>query len=400
MSSKILLTSRFSTLLLLLLLLITKPGVSQNNIAYKIFPDSVTDCRELQYQGMQLIPLYYTNKDFDTAYAILNYWAQNCRMDETIFRSRILFAIDNGSFSDSLFANSAFSTYLDIYKELDYDTTGASLLSYPEYYVDEFQLLKWYKTFTDSIAYRCLTYTDLSPEEYFFVNYYIHPSDSAYMLLHDKAFVNTSLRSIVTEPVYGRLAATQPHYSVSAGMWIPDQHLDTLGMHPFIGGQIGLKHNRILAYLALDLRVGASPNTYKVVVDGTLTDTEQFFELSLRFDFGYELFQLRSTELLFVGGIGYDRINAYYETNDPDDDSDDISKGLNSFNLNVGGSYRIYMKNNHYLAFTGRYHRLNFRNKGGTDLKGNALSLGLEYGLGTNNWLNNRNTILRQKTGR
>ncbi|HPT14855.1 MAG TPA: hypothetical protein PK796_08720 [Bacteroidales bacterium] len=384
----------------ILLIFFSLPGKSQNAIAYKIFPDSVTDCRELQYQSMQLIPLFYTNRDFDTANAILNYWAANCQLDETIFRSRILFAIDAGTFSDSLFKNTDFTYYLDVYKELSEDTAGISLLKYPYYYVEEFPLLKWYKTFTDSIAERCSNYPDLSPEEYFFVNYYLHPADSSYEMIRSKPFNNTTLKSIVTSPKYGELAITQAHYALGTGMWMPNQHLATLGMHPYLGGQLGLRNGKYLADLALDLRMGASPNKYQVMIDGNPTDTEQFFGISFRLDFGYEVLELRGTELYFTGGIGYDGITAYYETNNPDDESDDVKKHLNSFNLNLGGSYRIYLKNDHYLAFSGRYHRLNFRNKGGTDLKGNAVSIGLEYGLGTNQWLNNRNTILREKTGR
>lgn len=384
----------------LLLIFFSLPGISQHTIAYKIFPDSLTDCRELQYQSMQLIPLYYTNRDFDTANAILNYWSANCQLDETIFRTSILFAIDAGTFSDSLFKNTDFTYYLDIYKELSEDTAGISLQKYPYYYVEEFQLLKWYKSFTDTIALRCSQYPDLSPEELFFVNYYLHPSDSGYMMLHEKAFDNTALKTSVTAPRYGELAAIQGHYSLGAGIWIPNQNLDTLGAHPYLGGQIGLRRNRYLADVALDLRVGASPHQYQVMIDGNAINTEQFFGISVRLDFGYEVFQIRRTDLIFGGGIGYENITAYYEANDPDDDTDDVSKNLHSFNINLGGSYRFYLKNDHYLALNGKYHRLNFRNKGGTDLKGNAVTFGLEYGLGTNRWLNNRNTILREKTGK
>ncbi len=219
-------------------------------------------------------------------------------------------------------------------------------------------------------------------------------------MLHGKSFNNTTLKNILTEPKYGELAKTQAHYAIGIGMWMPNQHLDTLGMHPYLGGQLGLRHDHLLADLALDLRVGASPNKYQVMIDGNLTDTKEFFGVSLRLDFGYEVMHLWGSDLFFTGGIGYDGITAYYEANNPDDDTDDVSKHLNSFNLNLGGSYRIYLKNDHYLALTGRYHRLNFRNKGGTDLKGNAVSFGLEYGLGTNHWVNSRNTILRERTGR
>lgn len=389
---------RISIAIILIFFLL--PGKSQNVIAYKIFPDSVTDCRELQYQSMQLIPLYYTSRDFDTANAILNYWAANCQLDETIFRTRILFAIDAGTFSDSLFKNTDFTYFLDIYKELSEDTAGISLQNYPYYYVEEFPLLRWYKTFTDSIAIRCIKYKDISPEEYFFVNYYLHPADSSYKMIRGKQFNNTTLKTIVTSPKYGELSEIQGHYALGSGVWAPNQNLGLLGNHPYLEGQLGIRYERILADFTLDLKFGSSPNKYQVVIDGNPVDTQKYFGFCVRVDFGYQILMLRSTELFFIGGLGPDIINAYYEVNDPDDENDDVTKLLNSFNLNLGASYRLYLKNEHYLAFTGRYHRLNFRNKGGTDLKGNAVTIGLEYGLGTNQWLNNRNTILREKTGR
>lgn len=385
-------------LICILFTIISLTVKSQDANAYRIFSDSLKDCRELQYQSMQLIPLYYENRNFDTAYALLNNWSGKCPLDETIFRSRVLFAIDNGTFSDTLYKNENFSYFLDVYKELANDSAGSSLYYYPDY-VEEIELLTWYKTFTDTIAARCLTYSDLSPDERFFASYYMHPSDSVYLLLKGKEYGNSMIKKLVTAPLYGEVPKTQAHYSMSAGMWLPNQHLEMLGMHPFIGGQLGLKHERYLADLSLDLRFGESPKVYQVVVDGDLHDTQNFFELSARLDFGYEMFRLWNTELLFLGGIGYDHINAYYEANDPDDETDDVNKYLHSFNLNIGGSYRIYLRNSHYLAFTGKYHRLNFRNKGGTDLKGNAATLSLEYGLGMNRWINDRNTILREKIG-
>lgn len=384
--------------LLLIFSLISARGNAQSAIIGKIFRDTVMDCREIQYACMQMIPLYYTDRQFDTAYALVDFWKRKCGMDETIFRTQVLFDIDKGSFSDSILLKYDFIRFLDIYSILAHDTGTNFIYYYPDYYVEEPELLLWYKMFTDTLARRCIRYPDLSPSEKFFTSYYTHPTDSLYLMIKGQEYTGSILEKRVNRPVHGDIPDVQFHYSLQAGIWIPDKNLKILGNHPSIGGQAGFRYGKYSGDLSLDFRFLRSPDDYQVKLDDSVTMTHRFSNLSFRLDAGYQIQQWRNTELIFTSGIGVEQLSAIYEMNDILNDEDDVTRDIYSLNINLGGSWRIYLRNNHYLAVTGRYHFLKFSNPGGTKLNGNALTLSMEYGLGMNQWLNERNTILRLKT--
>lgn len=368
---------------------------AQESTAHSVLTDTVHDCAELQYAVMQLIPLYYQDGIIDTANLLLDFWENHCGTDETIYRTRILWAIDSGTFSDSLI-NDRTIGFMDTYLWLAHDTTGWSMQDY-YYYTPEFELLKWYQSFTDTIAQRALTYEDLSNEERFFADFYLHPSDSLYALLKTSAYQDSKLTKIYTQPVGGVLPAELFNYGLNAGIWKPYDKLGTLGMHPSLGLRIGGSWNRTICNMGFQARLGRSKNDYNAMFEDSLYTTDEFFGLSLGIEAGRKLIDWRRHELDLLGGIDLEMIKVLSFGRDTDTDEDDDTRMISSPGLRVGAEYRYYLKNDQFLGIGSRYHFLNFRNKGGTNLRGNALSITLEYGFGSNAWLHNRNTYLKER---
>jgi hypothetical protein len=54
-----------------------------------------------------------------------------------------------------------------------------------------------------------------------------------------------------------------------------------------------------------------------------------------------------------------------------------------SYNLNGGIQYSLFYnkRKDAFLGFQARYHVTNYRNKGGTDLRGNPVTIGLVWGM-------------------
>ena len=391
--------NRFGVFLILAFLGVSTVAVSQQEVTAKlVLQDSVKDCAELQYACMQLIPLYYQDGLLDTAGFLLDHWEKRCGRDETIYRTRVLFAIDNGTFGDTLIGDETIG-FLDTYQRFSSDTTGESMQEY-YYYTPEFELLRWYKSFTDSIAVRALSYPDLAPVERFYISFYLHPQDSAYRQLESKELENSRVRGIYEQPVRGKMPGTLFHYAGSAGMWLPFDRLSTLGNHPSLGGYAGFRKNKMFYNLSLNFRVGGAKNDYEVLYKDSLYTTENFTGINIGIEAGRNLINWRRHEFGFLGGIDFESINVLYLENDPDSDEDDESKFITSPSIHVGAGYRYYLANERYIGLSSRYHLLNFKNKGGTNLRGNAVSVTLEYGFGKNRWLNNRNTYLRERLPR
>ncbi|MBK7030837.1 MAG: hypothetical protein IPH45_17225 [Bacteroidales bacterium] len=385
---------RILALLFISFFFLTK-SFAQNVEARWILSDSLTDCSELQYACMQLIPLYYQDGSIDTAYALLNYWEKKCGTDETIYRTKILWAIDAGTFNDSLISDQTIR-HLDHYLWLYNDTLGESLDAY-DYYVPEFELLKWYKSFTDSIVGRAQYYPDLSKEEVFFVKYYQHPSDSLLKLLETSDYKETQLFKVYDQPVYGSLSGPLIHYAAVGGAWIPYDKLSTLGSHPSLGGYIGASNKKMIYNLGLHFRIGSAANKYDVLYNDSLYSSDNFTGINISLEAGRQLINWRRHQFEILGGTDLEIINTLTLENDPDTDEDDESEYIYSPSIHLGAGYKYYLKNDRFIGLSSRYHFMNFKNKGGTNLRGNAISITLEYGMGTNPWLYKRETYLKQR---
>ncbi len=363
--------------------------------ARKLLSDSINDCSEIQYASMQLIPLYYQDENIDTANYLLDYWAKKCGTDETIFRTRILWAIDSGTFSDTLFGDEVIQ-YLDVYQWLYNDTTGNALQSY-YYYTPEYELLKWYQSFTDSITSRALNYSDLSAEEAFFVRYYHHPVDSMFLLLTTREYSGTKLKKIFDTPILGELPVWIEHQAGIVGIWIPGDKLSIVGIHPCFGYELGFQKNKMIFNLGAELSIGKSKNKYQVAFNDQIHNSDNFMELSIHADLGRQIIQYRRFEFDVFGSASYEALEVLNLNDGTISNENAQSKFIHSPGLGFGAAYIYYLNKGRYIGIKGRYNLLNFNNSGGTNLRGNALMITTEYGIGMNQWLNKQQTFLNNR---
>ena len=133
--------------------------------------------------------------------------------------------------------------------------------------------------------------------------------------------------------------------------------------------------------LTLIFRFIKSKNYYQVYAQDSLFRTRHFFGGYVGAEIGYELLRNKNSELDLIGGIGYDGFDAVKT----DEDAGIKSVSVGSLNLNGGlGSRYYYKPQGNYVGVQLRFNALNYSNRGGTNLSGDAFSLRLIWGFSGN----------------
>jgi hypothetical protein len=179
------------------------------------------------------------------------------------------------------------------------------------------------------------------------------------------------------------------------GAWIPQGNLSVVGSHPFIGLRGGVKYKKLTADVSLGFKFGKAAELYQVYHNDSLWNTDHFFGGYLGLDVGFEALSISNNTFEIVGGIAYEGFDAL-KVDDPNSNND-ISKSLNSLNLNVGIGYRYYFVDRNYFGVDIKYNFVDFQNTGATDLSGDVLSINFLYGFFGNSYKKQRLDELEYK---
>ncbi len=166
--------------------------------------------------------------------------------------------------------------------------------------------------------------------------------------------------------------------SISTGFWVPTGKNDILGAHPQLGFFMGGKRCRFEIGFSLLFRLLPAAHEYTVKYEGVLYDTTGYFGWYLGMDLGYEIFYRKGNGIFLLAGTGWDAFASEYIS------EDERRVWINSFNLNSGVGYRYYYKEmetmSSYIEVDFKYNFVDYKNPGGTDLSGNAVSVCFIWG--------------------
>jgi hypothetical protein len=139
--------------------------------------------------------------------------------------------------------------------------------------------------------------------------------------------------------------------------------------------------------LLLDFKFGRAKESYEVVHQGKLVTTKEYAGLYLGMEYKRILIRKSTFDFSLLTGGGGERIVSIYanKTNNV------LPKFFWSPTFNGGFGFRHYY-NNHkqydynipYWGLQMRFNYLNFINKGGTDISGNAFSIRFIWGISNN----------------
>lgn len=336
----------------------------------------IPNCEDITLNCMLLVPAYYNHNQTDTLNALLDYWETNCHISEPLLRIKILLAIKNNVFSESLYPCSVLD-FIDQYRS-DVSYLGSSRNNW--YHVAG--TIGFYN-FTRKLAGE-LKSKPLSPLESFFADLYSDNFNGIFLRLKGKEFAGTLLQHCYLSTIRECDRKSEGHWALYVGAWYPFDNLNLVGIHPVIGGKLGIKYRRLILDLSVNIKFVNSANSYQVFKNDSLWDTRYFFGAYIGIDAGFEVLRHKKHEIDLIGGLGYEGFDALKNQNS--NSSDKVSVSLSSLNLNFGLGYRFYLSSTTYIGLQGRYNFVNFLNHKGTNLSGNTMEFYILIGNSGNNY--------------
>lgn len=335
---------------------------------------------DVAYNASFLIPEYHAKGQKDTLQAIMDFWEERCGIPEPLVRCRILFAIEDGSFSTEMYNDFDIIEMLREYQNVNtvYDFQIA-LRRYRYGYTYETVYDKRLNEFTSRLAEQLLAEEERPAEETFLLRAYANQCADILAALETEAYGGTEIRALYLRQKEQNEPSTYFHNDWMPGIWIPHGNLDILGLHPSIGYRCGVKYKKLIADLSIGLKFVNAPHTYQVYKNGMMWDTKEFFGGYVGLDANFEMFRVKQNSLELAGGVAYDGFDCL-SIEDDIYENDRLTKSIGSLNLNIGLAYKFHFKNKRYLGIEFKYNFVNYRNPVGTNLDGNVYTVNLLIG--------------------
>lgn len=221
------------------------------------------DCADISYNSGEHFVRFMQENKLDSAKYLLQYWETKCGMREPIFRAKILLALRENKFSDTLLIDGTLD-YIFNYKN------RKEMINYGNFY--PYDAYKSYYGFTPpgqefdkySQVLAMSLMENYAPEsiEYLLAEFYGVTTDTIFPKLQSKAYKETTLSREYERAVNRYINMGQFHISLITGVWIPTGELKKLGVHPDLGFQIGIKHRKMNYDLIMTFKFLNSPNDY------------------------------------------------------------------------------------------------------------------------------------------
>ncbi len=403
-----------------LVLLIAKLSLAQvPDTAMKHLMDyRVYDCYEVEYNSIVQSQRLHTQGKRDSLNALITFWKNHCAPNERIISLSILNSIKNNTFKESLTENEFLNprskttfTDSDIYvrdifyylKEYRAAVAGAisdnqysiwvdNNYSLPKDYTEYYKFYKQYYGFLQELAASLEGKRVYSPAEEFLIKFYARPDSVAFTQLDSLKFQSSIIgkKYLASKNFHNKIHGFSSN--IQMGMWLPNGPLSTLGSHPYIAYNLGGRGEVIMVDFTFGLRFGDAKNNYTVLKDGIYYNSNNYISWFTGVDIGCKLFRTRRSEFDCLVGLGYEEIQTLYE---PVAEDVANTQSVKSFYANAGLAYKIYVrdaviKGKHkrsYFSLQAKYNYVNYNNRGGTDLTGNALIIGLVYGSYTHGYI-------------
>lgn len=364
----------------ILILLYAFSAYTQNS-ADTLAVGETADCESVARNSTSWIMYFYSKGDFDSATIVLDNWQIACGLSEPILRTRILFDICNGTFSENMYDSTIVDVLLNYMLRMDTTSLRNLYSRYPENF-GFVPLRSDFDYFTQSIADSLLLRAFYDPAELFFSEFYANVlPDPVKVIFKDSDFDSTLIKSYYAQRVKKFLKKPDFHLGLYSGIWIPGGNAALLGNHPVIGIQVGVRsQNKMIYNLSIESKFSKPKNEYTILRDGIIDTSNRFGGVYLGVDVEREILKLRKNTISLLAGIGYDGFDAIKVNTEDDDLNNDNSHMISSVNTNFGLAYRHYFLKSTYFGFQGKYNIVNYSNRGGTNFAGNTLTISLSIG--------------------
>jgi hypothetical protein len=330
-------------------------------------------CPNIMFNSTRLLPVYYARNNPDTIQYILRYWENECGLSEPLMRAKLLFSIWGDSLSEASY-NDDVIDYLLMYMKNRRESTRATHYIPPDPVADSFDI------FTEMFAREILRKKPCTEIDSFFTGFYVNTTVHPFRCLKDSFFIGTLLRYAYNSEVKKIREQPDGHLAIEAGSWIPMGAVSVLGPHPLLGIQGGYKLHHMIFNASVHFKFLNAPDTFHVEYKDSAWITKHVFGNFFGIDVGYQLFHTNQHELYLTAGLAYDGLELLNVDLTPDNPNDrKITRNIGSMNINAGITYRYYTSRRSFLGLEGKYNFVDYKNKGGTNLAGNTITLAIVY---------------------
>ncbi len=247
----------------------------------------------------------------------LVFWGDRCGESEPLVRTRILAAIWDGAFDESLY-DGAIAAQLDAWESRDEATLTSGRIDFD--------------TFTTTFADQLLPHqSDGSLAAYFCLEYSWR-LDEAEKLLGESQLADTWLRWYREHPDQA-LASTRgtviaaggyadditvgvnptgpTSLLVTTGAWSPTGDVALAGDKALVGVLLEQRLPGWFLRMPVEVRLGRASRPYVVVRDGTRAMSDRFNAVYLGLELGKSLAQVGRVAVDVFGGVGYDSVRPF-----------------------------------------------------------------------------------------
>jgi len=355
-------------------------GLSSVSLAEEVSPsdsamvemlqETVTfDCPAYQVKAVQRVEDFYNAGKRDSLRLVVDFMMRHCP-SYGFAKLDTLLAVETGeTFDDWCDTLLVAGMPLDVFEH-------GGLYAFPGVQLD-YQAIVAFGGFLMGFAEHLLPNVRHGSMAEVIVKVYLGEIDDVWLALRRGEYDGSCLQDYYNAHVAGIFKSRynfRTHVAGNLGIWTPLSSHNVLHTKLEFGAQVGLRSNRFGVDMTGLLRVLKEPSQYQVIRNGALENTSHFVGGLVGIDLTYEAVRFyRSSFEVFVGAA-YDGFQAIRDGSN--------GKSINSFNGNVGGSFRFFY-NKKQTQFFGLQVRHNFvsYDGGGSDLSGNTLSLNLIYGI-------------------
>jgi hypothetical protein len=345
------------------------------------------DCEDVAYNSSLLFEKFYNANKLDSAKNLLTYWQSKCGLREPVRRAKILLAIKENRFSDSLLTDNFLSQVFN-YQSREDMMKSNNYYSYDGYkgYYGYVPVGQEFDKFTKKAFAELKNNYDSDKTEFMLCEFYSENCDTILTKIQSPVYSESPLGKDYKKAVDYYLNMPEFHLSWITGLWIPTGELRKVGTHPELGFQTGLKHKKMNYDLTIALKFADSRSPYIANRDGVQEYTKYFFGGHIGIDVGRDILVERGHEIQVTGGIAFDGFDAI----EGNEDYNIKPASANSYNLNFGLSYRYYITNSFYLGIRAKYNVVDYTLSNVVNYTGNPVTIQFIIG-GVNNIFRNNN---------
>jgi hypothetical protein len=336
-------------------------------------------CGVYHYNFERQTPRLYSEKQIDSIYNIIDFLKIQCGPTSNLEITQLLLLLEQRRYDDSLVGSMTVPQMLWYRSEEEYLFNWRKwsyIYGSPEFSDNTHER---FLEFRSALAKNAATDSISAPAGRAIGLLYSGSFDSSFTLIQSKEMRGTKLGNCYEDYVVRvkNMFPARGNIALFSGSWRPQGNNRFLGNHPEIGIQFGSEWKSWRADGVISYRFSSAKDSFLVDSLGQIVATNTFNSWLFGIEGGFKFVDFsRFSSDLFVG-IGYDVIFSVSLAGDPNS-----LKSHKSLGASAGLRTRYFLDKSSgwYIGGIMRYSLVDYGNKGGTDLSGNALSISLVTG--------------------